>query len=69
MSENFRVEIKGTRPLLMNSCRYMIEEKEKKPTRSREEMTLREEAERVLYTDKNGKPIVPSDSLFSSIIR
>ena len=67
MSERFKVEIKGTRPLLMNSCKHMTDEKMKTPSRSREEMSLKEEAERVLYADKNGKPIVPSYCILSCL--
>ena len=67
MSEVYKVEIKGTRALLMNSCKAMFDEKEKKLTRSREEITLKEEAEKVLYTDKNGKPVVPSYCMLSCL--
>jgi len=67
MNEKFEVEIKGTRPLLMNSCKAMISEKEKKPNRNRVEITLKEEAERVLYIDESGNPIVPSYCVLSCL--
>ena len=52
MSEIYKVEIKGTRPLLMNSCRHMLEEKKNKLSRGREEVEPREEAKKFLYIDK-----------------
>ena len=67
MTEKYKVEIKGMRPLLMNSCKAMIAEKENKPMRNRKEMSLKEEAERVLYTDKSGKPVVPSYCILSCL--
>lgn len=60
MSEKFKVELRGTRPLLMNSCRCMVEDKLNKPSRGREELTLKEEAERLLYLDKEENIVVPS---------
>lgn len=60
MNEIYEVEIKGTRPLLMNSCRYMIEDKLNKPSRGTKEITLEEEAEKLLYLDKEGENVIPS---------
>ena len=67
MSEKFKVEIKGTRPLLMNSCRSMIEDKENKPSRGRKEISLKEEAEKLLYLDKKGKIVVPALTILACL--
>lgn len=60
MSEIYKVEIRGTRPLLMNSCRCMIEDKLNKPSRGIKEITLEEEAEKLLYLDKKKNIVIPS---------
>ena len=60
MSEKYKVEIKGMRPLLMNSCRCMIEDRLNKPSRGREELTLKEEAEKLLYFDEKETIVIPS---------
>lgn len=60
MSEKYKVEIRGTRALLMNSCRCMVEDKLNKPSRGREELSLKEEAEKLLYLDKEENIVIPS---------
>ena len=67
MSEIYNVEIKGTRPLLMNSCRCMIEDRLNKPSRGREELTLKEEAEKLLYLDKEENIVIPSVCLLACL--
>ena len=67
MSEVYKVRVKGTRPLLMNSCRHMIEEKENKPSRGRKNLTPKEEAERFLYLDENGNLVVPSLTILACL--
>ena len=65
--ETYKVKIKGTRPLLMNSCRGMIEDKMRTPTRGKKEISFKEKAEEVLYIDENGNPIVPAFCVLSCL--
>lgn len=67
--ERISVRIKGSRPLLMNSCQQMVieRESEKAKKRGREELTPTEEAERCLYKDNNGEIYVPSLSLLAAM--
>ena len=65
--EKFKVEIRGTRPLLMNSCRHMIEERENKPSRGMKEITSKEEAEKLLYLDKEENIVVPSLTILACL--
>jgi len=65
MSEKFKVEIRGTRPLLMNSPANILENQTTK--RSREDITHKEEAEKVLYKDKDNKPIVPALNILTCL--
>jgi hypothetical protein len=65
--ERYKVRIRGTRPLLMNSCRSMVEEREKKITRGKEDLTPREEAERLLYLDSKNNIVVPSLALLACL--
>jgi len=67
MNERFKVEIRGTRPLLMNSCRCMIEDKENKPSRGKKEISLKEEAEKLLYLDKEGNIVVPALTILACL--
>lgn len=60
MSEKYKVEIRGTRPLLMNSCRHMLEERENKLSRGTKEIVPKEEAEKLLYLDKEENIVVPA---------
>ena len=65
--EKYNVKIKGTRPLLMNSCKSMVEDRMGTPSRGKKEITMEEEAQRVLYIDENGKPIVPAFCVLSCL--
>jgi hypothetical protein len=65
--EKYNVKIKGTRPLLMNSCRSMVEDKLGTPIRAKKEITLEEEAQRVLYIDEKENPIVPAFCVLSCL--
>ena len=65
MSEIYNVEIKGTRPLLMNSPKVILEEQGTK--RAREDRSKKEEAKSVLYEDENNKPIVPALNLLTCL--
>lgn len=65
MSEKFKVEIKGTIPLLMNSPENILKSQETK--RAREDITHKEAAEKVLYKDKNNNPIVPALNLLTCL--
>jgi hypothetical protein len=67
--QRINVRIKGSRPLLMNSCQQMVMDRENEKTkkRGREEMTPTVEAERCLYKDKEGKVFVPSLCLLASL--
>ena len=67
MTEEYKVRIKGTRPLLMNSCRSMVEDRMGAPSRGKKEITLREEAQRLVYIDENKKPIVPAFCVLSCL--
>ena len=67
MSEKYKVEIRGTRPLLMNSCKSMLEERENKLSRGIKEITPKEEAEKLLYLDKEGKFIMPSLTILACL--
>jgi len=69
MEEKFKVKIKGTVPLLMQSPQSMIQDRidGKNTKRGREEITIEEEAKRCLYTDSSGNIIVPSLCLLASI--
>jgi len=60
MSEIYKVEIRGTRPLLMNSCRHMLEERNNKLSRGREVITPEKEAEKLLYINEKGDIVVPA---------
>ena len=57
--ESYKVRIKGTRPLLMHSCHGMVDDRIETPSRGKKEITLREEAEKILYIDEKGNPVVP----------
>ena len=59
-TEIYKVRIKGIRPLLMNSCRHMVEDKLGTPSRGKKEISLKEEAKNLLYIDENGNSVVPS---------
>jgi len=63
------VEIRGTRPLLMNNPAKMVREREidKVKGRSGIQPSLQEEAETALYKDKDGRIIVPSLCVLSSL--
>jgi len=65
MEEKCNVILKGTRALLMNSCQFMLEEQETK--RARENMSKKQEAERLLYKDKEGNVVVPSLNILACI--
>lgn len=67
--ERISVRLKGTRPLLMNSCQQMVmdREQEKIKKRGREELTAVVEAERCLYKGNNGEIFVPSLCLLSAL--
>lgn len=65
MTEKYKVQIKGTRPLLMHSCASMLEENNK-TTRSKE-YNPKEEAEKALYRDTEGRIVVPSFCVLSCI--
>jgi len=67
MNEKYEVEIKGIRPLLMNSCRHMLEERENKSSRGKKEIEPREEAKKLLYLAKEGKIIVPSLAILACL--
>lgn len=57
--EIYKVRIRGTRPLLMNSCSSMLEEESTKPKRGKGEYNPKEEAEELLYKEGNDI-VVPS---------
>ena len=63
----YNVRIKGTRPLLMNSCRHMVEDRMGTPSRGKKEITLEEEAQRLVYIDEGRKSIVPSFCVLSCL--
>lgn len=67
MTETYKIRIKGTRPLLMNSCRSMIEEKENNLSRGKKKLTPKEEAEKLLYLDEKGGLVVPSICLLACL--
>lgn len=67
MGEIYKVEIRGTRPLLMNSCKHMIDEKENKLTRGTKEITLKEEAEKLLYLDKEENIVGPALTILACL--
>ena len=58
-SEIYKLRIRGTRPLLMNSCSSMLEEESTKPKRGKGEYKPKEEAEKLLYKEGNDI-VVPS---------
>jgi len=64
--EIYKVEIRGTRPLLMHSCNSMLEENNKTTTRSKE-YGPEAEAEKALYRDGDGGIIVPSFCVLSCL--
>lgn len=67
MSEVYTVEVRGTRPLLMNSCRHMLEERKNKLSRGREEVEPNEEARKLLYLDKENRIIVPALTILACL--
>lgn len=66
MIEKYKIQIKGTRPLLMHSCNSMLEENNKTTTRSKE-YDPKTEAEKALYKDGDGGIIVPSFCILSCL--
>ena len=67
MSEKYKVEIRGTRPLLMNSCKHMIDEKENNLARAKKRLTPKEEAKKLLYLDKEENIIVPAQTVLACL--
>lgn len=65
MIEKYKIQIKGTRPLLMHSCNSMLEENNR-TTRSKE-YDPKVEAEKALYKDGDGGIIVPSFCVLSCL--
>lgn len=65
--EKFKVEIKGTRPLLMNSPKSLGEQRNSQ--RGRKSVTQKEEAEGLLYLSGNGKPYIPSLAILAAMQR
>ena len=66
MSETYKLQIKGTRPLLMHSCNSMLEENSGTTTRSKE-YDPKIESEKALYKDRDGGIIVPSFCVLSCL--
>lgn len=67
MTEKYNVKIKGTRPLLINSCKNILEENKDIPSRGKEKLTAKEQAERLLYKDKEENVVVPSLNLLACL--
>ena len=67
MTEKYEVRIKGTRPLLMNSCKNILEENKDMPSRGKEKLTAKEQAEKLMYKDKEENAVVPSLNLLACL--
>lgn len=66
-SEKYKVYIEGVRPLLMNSCQSMIDERKETPSRGKEKKSPKEEAEKLLYRDGGGGIVVPSLAIMACL--